>query len=128
MKANIHVGLEAGECVAGYSALGGRWGLPPFIGFPHAAGLCRPDAAGGGRCLAAASGAAWRDRGDRATVTGRTGDGIELSEGGRSLGLRYGGSRDPRDVNYSADAKGAMGARYVDSSTGYVTVVNVNVE
>ncbi len=54
-----------------------------------------------------------------------TGDGIELSAGGRSLGLRYGGSRD---INYSADAKGAMGARYVDSNTGYVTVVKVNVE
>jgi len=31
-------------------------------------------------------------------------------------------------VNYSADASGAMGARYVDSGTGFVTVVNVNLE
>ena len=54
--------------------------------------------------------------------------GIELTEGGRSLGLWYGGSRDAKDVSYSADAKGAMGARYVDRSTGYVTVVNVNME
>jgi hypothetical protein len=34
-------------------------------------------------------------------VLAATGDGIELTEGGRSLGLRYGGSRD---VSYSADA------------------------
>jgi hypothetical protein len=61
-------------------------------------------------------------------VLAATGDGIELTEGGRSLGLRYGGSRDAKDVSYSADAKGAMGARYVDSSTGYVTVVNMNIE
>ena len=60
-----------------------------------------------------------------ATVLAATGEGIELSKGGRSLGLRYGGSQD---IDYSADAKGAMGARYVDSSTGYVTVVKVNVE
>ncbi len=33
MKANIRLGLEAGECVAGYSGSGGRWGLPPFTGF-----------------------------------------------------------------------------------------------
>jgi hypothetical protein len=54
-----------------------------------------------------------------------SGDGIQLTEGGRGLGLRYGAFRD---VNYSADASGAMGARYMDTSTGYMTVVNVNVE
>jgi hypothetical protein len=54
-----------------------------------------------------------------------SGDGIQLTEGGRGLSLRYGAYRG---VNYSADASGAMGARYVDTSTGYVTVVNVNVE
>src|SRR5207249_8996362 len=66
---------------------------------------------------------------DGNTVLAATRDGIELSEsGGGSFGLRYGTPRDRREINYSADAKGAMGARYVDSRTGYVTVVSMNVE
>lgn len=124
MKANIRLGLEAGECVAGYPASGGRWGLPAFTGFHTLLAY-------GALMLLVVAGV-WLQRPapvdtGRAMVTA-TGDGIEFSEGGRSLGLRYGVPRDPRDVNYSADAKGAMGARYVDSNAGYVTVVNVNVE
>ena len=127
MKANIHLGLAAGECVAGRSASGSRWGLPAFTGFHTLLAY-------GALMLLVVAGV-WLQRPapvdtGRAMVTA-TGDGIEFSSDGRSLGFRYGASRDPRDVNYSADAKGSMGARYVDSkdsNAGYVTVVNVNVE
>jgi hypothetical protein len=124
MKANIRLGLEAGECVAGHSGAGNRWGLPAFTGFHTLLAY-------GALMLLVVAGV-WLQRPapvdtGRAMVTA-TGDGIEFSADGRSLGFRYGTSRDPRDVNYSADAKGGMGARYVDSNAGSVTVVNVNVE
>jgi hypothetical protein len=126
MKANIRLGLAAGECVASkQSASESR--LPVFSGLHTllayaslialvVAGVWLQRPAPPATLSAAENGRA---------VLAATGEGIELTEGGRSLGLRYGASRD---VNYSADAKGAVGARYVDTSTGYVTVVNVNVE
>jgi hypothetical protein len=121
MKANIRLGLAAGECVSGPAVAEDRAGLSGLhMLLAYAAvillvvagvWLQRPVPLENGRAVLAA-----------------TGDGIQLTEGGRSLGLRYGASKDVTDVSYSADAKGAMGARYVDSSTGYVTVVNVNME
>jgi hypothetical protein len=121
MKANIRLGLAAGECVSGPEPLSERagfTGLHTLLAYAAVimlvmAGvwLQRPVPVENGRAVLAA-----------------TSDGIELTEGGRSLGLRYGASRDAKSVSYSADAKGAMGARYIDSSTGYVTVVNVNME
>jgi hypothetical protein len=121
MKANIRLGLAAGECVPGPEEAtdrAGFTGLHTLMAYAAVillvmAGvwLQRPVPLENGRAVLAA-----------------TGDGIELSAGGRSLGLRYRASRDIKDVSYSADAKGAMGARYVDNSTGYVTVVNINME
>ena len=119
MKANIRLGLAAGECVAGPSRAGaGLSGLHTLLAYAAVillvvAGvwLQRPIPLETGRAVLAA-----------------TSDGIALTEGGRSLGLRYVGSRDEKDVSYSADAKGAIGARYVDNNTGYVTVVNMNME
>ena len=121
MKANIRLGLAAGECVSGPAVVeerAGFSGLHTLIAYAAVilvvmAGvwLQRPVPMENGRAVLAA-----------------TGDGIELTKGGRSLGLRYAASKDITDVSYSADAKGAMRARYVDSSTGYVTVVNVNME
>jgi hypothetical protein len=128
MKANIRLGLEAGECVAGGADEGIRWWLPAFSGartLVAYASLLALVAAGVWLQRPGIPMAQARPADSGATVMAATGDGIELSAGGRSLGLRYGASRD---INYSADAKGAMGARYVDSSTGYVTVVKVNVE
>lgn len=130
MKANIRLGLAAGECVAGKHAASASK-APVFSGLHTLLAYAS--------LIALVVAGVWLQRpapSDKRTVTatamenGRsvlaaTGDGIELTEGGRSLGLRYDASRD---VNYSADAKGAMGARYVDTSTGYLTVVNVNVE
>jgi hypothetical protein len=127
MKANIRLGLEAGECVGG-TEKESRWALPAFAGMRTVAAYASLVAlAGAGVWLQRPLAQTWPvDSG--ATVLAATGDGIELTKGGHSLGLRYGASRDAKyDVNY-ADAGGSVGARYVDASTGYVTVVNVNVE
>jgi hypothetical protein len=121
MKANIRLGLAAGECVSGPAPVADRAGFTGLHTLMAYAAVIMLVVAG-----------VWLQRPvpveQGRAVLAATGDGIELTEGGRSLGLRYGASRDIKDVSYSADAKGAMGARYVDSSTGYVTVVNVNME
>ncbi len=130
MKANIRLGLAAGECVAGYpervkgteSAFSGLHTLLAYAAviLLVVAGvwLQRPSP----KLEPGVAAVAPENVG---VVVAASGDGVQLTEGGRGLGLRYGAFRD---VNYSADASGAMGARYVDTSTGYVTVVNVNVE
>ena len=131
MKANIRLGLAAGECVAEHSAPGGGSRLAGFSGLHTLlayAGLILLVVAGvwlerpAPPLTPAASLAAQENAG---TVLAANGDGVELTKGGRGLGLRYGAFRD---VSYSADASGAMSARYVDKGTGFVTVVNVNLE
>ena len=128
MKANIRVGLEAGECVGAVPESGGRWSLPALSGVRTLVAYAS--------LIALVVAGVWLQRPSApvaqshavesgATVLAATHDGVEVNQGGHSLGLRYG---DSRDVNYSADAKGSVGARYVDSNTGYLTVVNVNLE
>ena len=122
MKANIRLGLAAGECVAGSKS------ASPFPAFSN---LQTATAYAGVIVLIVAG--LWLQRPapapsqaeNQGAELAATRDGIELSDAEGSFGLRYGASRD---VNYSADARGAMGARYVDANTGYVTVVKVNVE
>jgi hypothetical protein len=130
MKANIRLGLAAGECVAGHPE------MQKGLGWPSFSGLQTLLAYAGVIVLVVAG--VWLQRPgpqvkvdiplaqeNSGAMVAASGDGIQLTEGGRGLGLRYGAFRD---VNYSADASGAMGARYMDTDTGYVTVVNVNVE
>jgi hypothetical protein len=129
MKANIRLGIAAGECVAGTSELAGASKKAGFTGVHTLLAYAS--------LLALVVVGVWMERPtpplaqlapaveNSGTVLAANGDGIELTEGGRGLGFRYGASRD---VNYSADASGAMGARYVDKGTGVVTVVTVNLE
>jgi len=122
MRANIRLGLAAGECVRGERADG------PFAWLS------------GGRAVLACSSVmallvaglflerptpAPPAAGTESAVLRSTGSGIELSQGGQSLGLlqvRAG------DVTYSAGAQGSMRARYVDSDTGNVTINNLYVQ
>ena len=125
MKANIRLGLAAGECVASSKDVEGVSPFPAFSGFQTAvayAGVVVLVVAGLWLQRPAPPLAQTENQGAELAATR---DGVELSDAGGSFGLRYGASRD---VNYSADAKGSMGARYVDANTGYVTVVKVNVE
>jgi len=118
MKANIHVGLEAAECVNG-----------TFRFFP--AGRAWPAYAG---TLALLVAALWIGRpapqmppapGGGAAVLAATGDGIELKQGEASFSLIHGRAGD---VMLSVSAQGAMRARYLDAETGNVTVNNVYVQ
>jgi hypothetical protein len=127
MKANIRLGLAAGECVAGYSVGPKRARFSTMQTAVAYAGLIALVVAG-----------VWMQRPaphlqqaavlpvEEGATLEATRDGIELSDAGGSFGLRYHPARN--DVYFSADAGGAMRARYVDNRTGQVTVVKVNVE
>lgn len=113
MRANIRLGLAAGECVnarAGVRASSPRliavlasftiliaaaWVLNYPAAAPHSAEPFTLQTSGGG---------------------------IAVSEGSQLRSVLH--SRG-KDVVYSVGAKGQVGARYVDDETGYVTVNNV---
>jgi hypothetical protein len=115
MRANIRVGLEAGECVTERPARGS-------IFSPRALAACVSLAA-----LLAASVFLERpaprvaETKPSEPVLETTGAGIQVTDGEQSIMLLHPGARD---VNYTATG-GAMRARYVDGETGYVTINNV---
>jgi hypothetical protein len=123
MKANIRLGLEAGECV--------RQSDPPLRQTPLFTGARA--------IVALASMAALLVTGiilehpapvpattaviaDEGMVVQATGNGIQVRKGGQTLRLMNPG----KHVTYSYDAQGSMRARYVDPDTGYVTINNVD--
>ncbi|MGA2272394.1 MAG: hypothetical protein ABSH00_02490 [Bryobacteraceae bacterium] len=122
MKANIRLGLAAGECVrpdqpAGAGAI---WsGARVAVALASVAVLLAT-----GVVLEHPGPTVARDTG---VVVQATADGVQVREGGQSLGLMHSGtSREA--VTYQVGAQGSVEARYVDSVTGYVTVNKVDVE
>ena len=114
MKANIRLGLEAGECV---SAKFVSRGLGPRSAVAFAS-------------LALLIGASfWLHRpaaeSRDAVVLESTGSGIQVREGGQVLSILN--SRG-KDVIRTVSAQGEMRARFVDSGTGLVTINNVYVQ
>ena len=118
MKANIRLGLAAGECVrSGDKPLresplftGGR----AVVAFASVLALLVT-----GMVLEHPGPVAPKDEGQ---VVQATGNGIQVREGGQALGLLNTGARN---VMYSMNAQGSMRARYVDPETGYVTINTV---
>jgi hypothetical protein len=126
MKANIRLGLAAGECVRGERTAGR---LAPFGILSGARTLT---ACASVMALVAAGLILQRPTppapsaisGDGAVLRA-TATGIELNEGGQTLSMLHVRSSD---VTYSAGAQGSMRAGYVDSDTGNVTINNVYVQ
>jgi hypothetical protein len=129
MRANIRLGLAAGECVRGEQTAGPLAGFGIFSGARTltacasvtalvAAGLFlqRPNPPAASATLAAAG---------ESTLLRATASGIELKRGGETLSLLHVRSSD---VTYSAGAQGSMRAGYVDSDTGNVTINNLYVQ
>ena len=128
MKANIRLGLAAGECV--------RPGDVP---------LRKSLFSGVRAAVAVASVAALLVTGlmlehpvsrpnftrfssrllESGIVLESTQDGIEVGTGRQALQLRHAGASA---VTYSVGAEGSIRARYLDPKTGYVTINNVYVE
>lgn len=121
MKANIRLGLAAGECVReAPSELPGR---SRFFNV-RAAVACASIVA-----LLAAGVLMERPmpqpRGDGITLEA-TATGIRSRGGGQSLSLLHSAAAaENNSVTFTVNAQGSMRARYVDSDTGYVTINNV---
>ena len=127
MKANIRLGLEAGECVGPAPVVRVFTAAHTLLAYAGVivlvvAGLLLQRPA---PMVAVGSSAAPENSAESSIVFAMSGNGIEMKQGGRAIGLRSGRARD---ITYSASTRGAIGARYVDADTGYVTVINVNAQ
>jgi len=117
MKANIHVGLAAGECV-------GPADSPPSRFAWRAAATLIPVTLVllVGWWLLPSRPGVTRTAEPEGIVLEATADGIELREHGSVFALQHpaGG-----DVTYTVNAQGSLRSRYVDSETMQVTINNV---
>jgi len=120
MRANIRLGLEAGACVDTTHAFG-RWN--PKLGIAFAslaflvvAGFFLRDL----RPLRIPNTAPAVDA--VTTVLRSTGSEVEIRTGSRSLALL---NHNGNAANQTVSAQGDIGARYIDSETGAVTINNV---
>ena len=117
MRANIHLGLAAGECVAAPVSRPGVWHWRPALAFSSAVllvvmgwwlNLPQPKAP------------------EVARVEGveveATSSGIEIKQDDRALTLL---SSRADEVTLSVNTQGVLRARYVDRDTGHVTINNV---
>jgi hypothetical protein len=126
MKANIRLGLAAGECVRDDQRR-------PFREMPIFTGL-RATAAMAGIAALLFTGVMLQrpapapvSEADRSAISeaSSSSTGIEVSNGGRTFRLM---NAKAERVMYSAGAQGSMRARYVDPDTGYVTINRVDVD
>jgi hypothetical protein len=116
MRANIHVGLEAGECVR--QAAVGRRGWSPKLAVALASLLML---VGAGFLMKGPAPNVAKD--NAAAVLESTGAGVELRHGASSLTLL---NREGVTADQTVSAQGEMRARYVDG--GAVTINNVYLE
>ena len=122
MRANIRLGLVAGACVRETAA--------PVAASPLFSGA-RATLAFGGVLAALIIGFVLQHP---APVMGKepmvqaTSEGIQRRAGDQSFGLLNSAGVEVKDVTYSVNAQGSMGARYVDPGTGNVTMTKVYVE
>ena len=126
MKANIRLGLAAGECVRGERTTGPLAWLGMLSG-AHALTACASVMAlvAAGLILQRPTPPAAPAIAGESAVLRATANGIELNQGGQTLTLLHLRSGD---VTYSAGAQGSMRAGYVDSATGNVTINNLYVQ
>jgi len=118
MKANIRLGLTAGECVRSSGRLLGE--APLFTRARTAVALA-------GLMALLITGLALERplpvAADDRVVLQHTANGIQVGQGGHAFRLIN--AARARNVTFSVNAQGSMGARYVDPDTGYVTINNV---
>jgi len=122
MKANIHLGLAAGECVRNEAPVG------MFALFSNTRTLtacaCAMALLVAGLYLQLPTPPAPQMAGKGSAILRTTAHGIELDQGGQTLTLLH---EDSGDVTYSVGAQGSMRAGYVDAD-GHVTINDVYVQ
>jgi hypothetical protein len=126
MRANIRLGLEAGECVrAGDVPLR----QTPLFTWARAAVALASIVAllVTGIALERPAPSPLTAFADDITIVQATDDGIQVRRGARAFRLINPHRLDPQQrVTYSTDAQGSMGARYVDPETFNVTINRVH--
>jgi len=123
MKANIHLGLAAGECVRDmrtttqsvFSMFRAAVAVASVTVLLAAGLLLERPAPVPVTMVAAQPGISLQP----------TRYGVELRNGHQAFVLKNSPAVDYKDVTYSAGAQGSIGARFVDRSTGYVTINTV---
>jgi hypothetical protein len=124
MKANIRLGLAAGECVRADEK---PLRHPLFSSARTAVALASVLALMVTGIVLERPAPRQNFTAIDGVVVQSTKEGIQVQDGVRALQLMHTGVRD-QDVIRSVDAQGAMRARYVDPETGYVTINNVYAE
>jgi anti-sigma factor RsiW len=124
MTANIHVGLEAGECIeprrlASVRGAADRLGWKPALVF----GVMTALVVAGWFLVPQRT--RWQQADAEAMVLQTTPNGIEVKNDRRALTMLHSKSEN---VVYTVNTEGEMGARYVDAETGQVTINHVYVE
>jgi hypothetical protein len=129
MRANIRLGLAAGECVRGERTAGA---LARFGRFSMLSGVRTLTACASVMALVMAGFILQRNSppalpavAGEGAVLRATPNGIELKLGGETLSMLH---KRSSDVTYSAGAQGSMRAGYIDSDTGNVTINNLYVQ
>jgi len=119
MRANIRLGLAAGECV--------RVADPPLRDSPLFNGARAMVAFASICALLVTCVVLERPAPVRASepTVQATDDGIQRRSGDRAFGLMHSGAQN---VTYTVGAQGTLGARYVDPETGAITMTKVYVE
>jgi hypothetical protein len=136
MKANIRVGLAAGECVTPRErkAAAISWrpaaiavGLMVVLAGAWWLNIPRSDTEVIGRALhtMVTGGPASAPRDERGPVVGASSSGVELLENGGGLGIEQSGLEP---VMFSVSTQGSASARYVDQDTGQVTITGTYVQ
>jgi hypothetical protein len=115
MQANIRLGLAAGECVREER---------PMV-FARFTGLRAAIAVAGLTVVVAVGLFLQKPSGTKDEMVLRaTADGIQVSEGDQTLGMKH--DAGIKNVSYSANAQGSIGESYVDPVTGDVTMTRVS--
>jgi hypothetical protein len=123
MRANIRLGLAAGECVGELEAPAAN--VPLFSGFRGALAM--------GAVIALVVTGLVLERPTPSIMSAGvpvvqvTGDGVERRSGDRGFALMHAGV-EVKAVTYSVGAQGTMGASFVDPQTNLVTMTKVYVE
>ena len=120
MKANIRLGLAAGECVRQRESNS----RPKLTGFRAAVAFASIAALLAAGITLERPTPAVNDAGIVAEAT-PDGVGIQMREGRQALTLLH---PEARHVTYSVGAQGSVEARYVDRETGVVTVNKIDVD
>lgn len=122
MKANIRLGLAAGECVRGDAPAG------PLAWVSNTRALtacaCAMALLVAGLYLQRPAPPAAPATANGSAILRTTAHGIELDQGGQTLSLLH---EESGNVTYSAGAQGSMRAGYVDAD-GHVTINDVYVQ